>query len=291
MKSLLFTVAFLSFLISSAAATELKLNALKVACAQIDVTDNPAVNIAKILSFISKAAEQDVAIVLFPETALSGYAPYHFKDKPIPAKEILESGLEQVRQKAAETGVHVVLGTSSYENGGVYNIVYYIDGSGEIIGSHDKTHGTGGKYYLRGREVRTFELQGMTFGMQICYDARFPEAWRMQALEGADVIFHVSHAAGGGAWKTPVWEAHVRSRAAENGFWVVSCNVSGPVQAGKSYIVSPRGLMMAESNQEVEEMITAVIDLAEAKRGILWSRRKDIYRVAPMEGAEPEQAP
>jgi 5-aminopentanamidase len=291
MKFQLFTGAFLFFLLGSAAAAELNINALKVACAQIDVTDDPLINTAKILSFIDKAASQDVQIVLFPETALSGYAPYHFIDKPIPGKEVLESGLEKVCKKAAETGVHVVLGTSSYENGGVYNIVYYIDGSGEIIGSHDKTHGTGGKYYLKGREVRTFETQGMKFGMQVCYDARFPEAWRMQALEGADVIFHVSHAAGGGAWKTPVWEAHVRSRAAENGIWVVSCNVSGPIQAGKSYIVSPRGLMMAESNQEVEEMITAVIDLSEAKRGILYSRRKDIYRVAPMESSEPEQAP
>ena len=246
---------------------KLNLNALKVGCAQIDMTDDPAANLAKILSFIDKAVSQDVQILVFPETALSGYAPYHFADKPMPSREVLEAGLAQVQRKAAETGVHVVLGTSAYADGGVYNIVYYIDGNGGIVGSHAKTHGTGGKYYLKGKEVKTFEVEGMKFGMQICYDARFPEAWRMQALEGAQVIFHVSHAAGGDAWKTPVWEAHVRSRAAENGFWVVSCNVSGPVQAGKSYIVDPRGLMMAESNQEMEEMITAVIDLSQAKRG------------------------
>lgn len=287
MKSLLFTVAFLAVWISHAAAGKLELNSLKVGCAQIDVTDDPRINTAKILSFIDKADSQGVEIVLFPETALSGYAPYHFKDRPIPDKEILDSGLAEVRRKAAETGVHVVLGTTAYEDGGVYNIVYYIDGRGEIIGSHAKTHGTGGKYYLRGKEVKTFELDGMTFGLQICYDARFPEAWRMQALEGADVIFHVSHAAGGDAWKIPVWEAHVRSRAAENGFWVVSCNVSGPVQAGKSYIVNPRGLLLAESNQEVEELITAVIDLSQARRGILHSRRTDIYRIAPVEDSAP----
>ena len=254
---------------------------IKVGCAQIDVTDKVQVNLEKILSFIEKADSQGVQILLFPETALSGYRPYHFKEKPFPEREVLEKSLEKVCRKTGEKGMHVVLGTTSYEDGGLYNIVYFIDNRGEIIASHAKTHGTGGKYFLAGKEVRTFELNGMRFGLQICYDARFPEAWRMQALDGAKVIFHVSHAAGGDAWKIPVWEAHVRSRAAENGFWVVSCNTSGPIQAGKSYIVDPDGLLIAESNQEKEELITGVIDLSRSNWGNINNRRTDIYKLLP----------
>jgi predicted amidohydrolase len=105
-------------------------------------------------------------------------------------------------------------------------------------------------------------------------------------MNGARVIFHISHAAGGGAWKTPVWEAHVRSRAAENAIWVVSGNCAGPVQAGKSYIATPRGLLAAESNQELEELVTGMVDPRTAGRGILWSRRPDIYQLIPADTLE-----
>ena len=278
-----FFPALLSTLLclSTGAAEDFGSGPFKAGCAQIGVTDNVQANLEKILAYIHKAHSQGVKILLFPETALSGYRPYHFKDKPFPSKETLESALERVCRQARETGIWLVLGTSSYEDGGIYNIVYLIDNKGEIRASHAKTHGTGGRYFKAGKEVRTFELAGMKFGMQICYDARFPEAWRMQALEGAGVIFHVSHAAGGDAWKIPVWEGHLRSRAAENGFWVVSCNTSGPVQAGKSYIIDPVGLLVAESNQEKEELITGIVDLSRASRGILHSRRTDIYKLIP----------
>ncbi|MFH1068006.1 MAG: carbon-nitrogen hydrolase family protein [Candidatus Glassbacteria bacterium] len=278
-----FVFLFIALTVSTASADDFSAGPVKVGCAQIPVTDDVQVNLEKILSYIAKADSQGVRIVLFPETALSGYRPYHFENKPLPAREILEKALAKVCAEAAGKNINVVVGTTAYADSGVYNIVYFIDQTGKIIASHEKTHGTGNKDYLAGREVRTFETGGLKFGMQVCYDARFPEAWRMQALAGAKVIFHVSFAAGGDAWKTPVWEAHVRSRAAENGIWVVSCNTSGPVQAGKSYIVDPDGLLVAESNQEREELITGVIDLSRKTGGILYSRRKDIYRLFPIE--------
>jgi len=281
MKKLILIFFSLAVSISTSLANDFSSGPIKVGCAQIGVTDNVQVNLEKILSYIEKADSQGVQILLFPETALSGYRPYHFKDKPFPEKEVLEKGLEMVCLKTREKGMHIVLGTTSYEDGGLYNIVYFIDDRGKIVASHAKTHGTGDKYFLAGKEIRTFELKGMRFGMQICYDARFPEAWRMQALDGAKVIFHVSHAAGGDAWKIPVWEAHIRSRAAENGIWVVSCNTSGPIQAGKSYIVDPDGLLIAESNQEKEELITGIIDLSKSNRGNINNRRTDIYKLWP----------
>jgi predicted amidohydrolase len=250
-------------------------------CAQIFVTDNVQANLEKIVSYIHKADSQGVEILLFPETALSGYRPLHFKDKPFPPRDVLEAALEQVRREARETGMRIVLGTSAYADSGVYNIAYFIDERGEIRASFAKAHGTGNKDFLAGREISTFQYQGFKYGLEICYDARFPEAWRQQALAGADVIFHISHAAGGDAWKTPVWEGHLRSRAAENQYWVVSCNCAGPVQAGKSYIIDPDGLLVAESNQEKEELITGRVDLTRPLRGILWSRRLDLYRVVP----------
>jgi len=279
-------VLYFSAGLPGAAADDFGGGPFKVGCAQIEVKDSVPANLEKILAFIHKADSQDVKILLFPETALSGYRPFHYKDRPFPSKEVLERALRRVCREARETGIHLVLGTSSYEEDGIYNTVYFIDNHGEIRAAYSKAHGTGGKYFRAGKEVSTFELSGMKFGMEICYDARFPEPWRIQALAGARVIFHVSHAAGGDSWKIPVWEGHLRSRAAENGFWVVSCNCSGPVQAGKSYIIDPNGLLVAESNQEKEELITGMVDLSRSNRGKINSRRTDLYRLIP--GDEPE---
>jgi predicted amidohydrolase len=253
----------------------------RAGCAQIFITGDVRANTDKVISFIRQADSLGLDIVLFPETALSGYFPLHYPQGDYPSGALLDSALIAVRDAARESGIWVVVGTSTQSDGRYYNMVYTIDNRGEIHSSYGKVHGTGGKDYGRWLEIKAFEDEGMRYGLQICYDARFPEAWRILALQGAQVVFHVSHAAGGDAWKTPVWEAHLRSRAAENNYWVVSCNCAGPVQAGKSYIVDPNGLLVAESNQEREEMITGTIDLSQAKRGILWSRRTDMYRLTP----------
>ena len=58
------------------------------------------------------------------------------------------------------------------------------------------------------------------------------------------------------------------------------------MQAGKSYIIDPNGLLIAESNQENEELITGMVDLSRSNRGKINSRRTDLYRLIP--GDEPE---
>jgi predicted amidohydrolase len=59
----------------------------------------------------------------------------------------------------------------------------------------------------------------------------------------------------------PVLAAHLRSRAAENGCFIVSANVSGPLQIVVSYIIDPLGLVLAQANQDCVEVITADLDL------------------------------
>ncbi len=248
-------------------------------CAQMTVTDRVADNLERAVRFIRRADSLGVELLLFPETALSGYRPLHFQDKPFPAREELEQALARVREETARAGIFVVIGTSDWRGDSLYNTAHLLGRDGAILATFDKLHGTGGAVYAAGRSFRPVELEGLKCGLQICYDARFPEPWRLLALEGVSVMLHISHAAGGDSWKIPVWEGHLRSRAAENGIWVVSCNCAGPVQAGKSYVIDPDGLLHAESNQDREELITAVVDPTRPLRGILWSRRDYLYRV------------
>jgi len=67
-------------------------------CAQIFVTDDVQKNLEKYVSFIHKADSLGVKILVFPETSLSGYGPGHYKDKPMPPREVMEDILRKVRE-------------------------------------------------------------------------------------------------------------------------------------------------------------------------------------------------
>lgn len=253
-------------------------------CAQIFFGADVQKNLEKILQFIQRADSQGVDVLIFPETALSGYASIDFRDTPFPSREVLDEALERVKEAARNAGMWVIIGTSTENQNGLYNVLHLIDERGEIRASYEKAHFTtdDDDIYQSGNKVRAYSVDGLDFGMQICFDLRFPEPWRMLALQGARVIFHSSYAAGGSSWKIPVMEGHLRSRAAENGVWVISCNKAGPVQMQKSFIIDPNGLLVSESNQDNEELITGVVDLRVRNRITTFDRRRtDIYSLNP----------
>ncbi len=283
---ILFTVLFTASGLLSAG--ELGDKAFRAACAQIFVSDNLETNLGKYLDFIARADEAGADLVVFPEASLSGYGPEHFKDGEIPSAEVLQAALDKVKDAAREHGIWVLAGTSSWRADGLYNDVIMIDRGGTERASYAKVQLTEGDvhFYQPGRELKPFTHESLSYGMQICFDIRFPEPWRVLALSGARVIFHSAMACGSGSWKIPVWEGHLRSRAAENGIWVVSCNAAGPIQMGRSYIIDPDGLVVAGSNQDREELITGLVDLSKQSTVGVASRRTDLYRLLPVDNAE-----
>lgn len=270
------------------AAAEIGDKPFRAACAQIFVTGDVEVNTQKYLDFIRQADEAGADLVVFPEASLSGYGPEHFRDSEMPSRKVLEAALGKVRNAAREHSIWVIAGTSNWRDGGLYNDIIMIDDTGEVRSTYAKVQLTGGdkQYYQPGMELKAYSAGAMQYGMQICFDIRFPEPWRVQALMGARVIFHAAQACGNHSWKIPVWEGHLRSRAAENGIWVVSCNAAGPIQMGKSYIIDPDGLLVAESNQDSEELITGMVDLSKQNRVGVDTRRTDLYRLLPVDDNE-----
>ena len=236
---------------------------LRVAAAQIRITDQIGENLDGIVKTMRRCSADAVEVLLFPETALTGYSPAIGHGREPGEWPAIEEGLQAIARLAQELGIGVIVGSEAWEDGIWVNRLYAYSETGRTVATYDKVHLTNSdtRYYVPGTANRIVEMKGVTIGLQICYDARFPEGYRSLLHQGAEVIMQGFHGAGKDTWKVPVLAAHLRSRAAESGCFVVAANVAGPLQIVASQIIDPLGLVLAQANQDCEEVIQADLDL------------------------------
>jgi len=236
---------------------------LRVAAAQIAIGADIAANLAAIRAAMQHCAEQGAALAVFPETALTGYSPAIGHGRPAAHWPEVQAALEALQAEAQRLTLGLVVGSEAWEDDSWVNRLYAFSAQGEELARYDKVHLTrpDTAYYRAGWVNPVFDFQGVRIGLQICYDARFPEGYRDLLSQGAEVIAQGFYGAGGPTWKAPVLGAHLRSRAAENGCFVVAANVSGPLQIVVSQIVDPLGLVLAQANQDCAEIIVADLRL------------------------------
>lgn len=252
---------------------------LTVGAAQIFVTPDIDQNYRKIVTYIKKAALKKVDLVAFPECALSGYGPLDH-DSPDDVDFLLLKGrLTDLKKVIAQHQIMVVLGTATVKQKQVYNSALLFNRSGKVQGEYHKLHLFPGDkvFYQPGNSLPLFRIQRQLIGLQICFDIRFPESWQTLALNGARLVIHISNACKRDTWKIPVWEGHLRSRAAENGIFVLSVNAAGPQQMGISQIIDPDGLVMSRTRKDATGLVTAQLDMSRAQHLFLKQRRIDIY--------------
>jgi deaminated glutathione amidase len=236
---------------------------LRVAAAQIPIHADMDRNLEQIMRAMRGCAALGAELAVFPETALTGYAPAIGSGRDSAQWSEIVSRLERIRALAGALGLWTVVGTDAWEEGAWYNRLYVYSAQGVQVTTYDKMHlmDTDTHYYRSGKCPTLFEIRGIRVGLQICYDVRFPEGYRTLLRQGTQVVVQGFYGAGGNTWKVPVLAAHLRSRAAENGCFMVAANVSGPLQIVTSQIIDPLGLVLAEANQDHDELIVADLDL------------------------------
>lgn len=270
---------------------------LRTAVMQLNSRDNPAENLATVERFLDRAADMGAQFVGLPEfwTYLGPYAGFAEAAQTIPGPAI-----ERLQEKARRHRM-IVHGGSIIErhpglNGKFYNTSVLINRNGEISARYRKIHlfdvdlANGEKHHeseriAPGDKIVTAEVDGVTFGLSVCYDLRFPELFRALALRGAQILMVPA----GFTLHTgrDHWEVLLRARAIEN-----LCYVVAPAHVGKyppnrecfgrSMIVDPWGLVLAQA-QDMPTVIMADIDLAQIERAraqlpSLEHRRPEIYR-------------
>jgi len=270
---------------------------LRTVVIQVNARDNPAENLSNVERFLDQAADLRAQFVCLPEfwTYLGPYSGFDGAAQTIPGPVV------ELLQEKARKHKMIVHGGSIIERdpqltGKFYNTSLLINRDGEIVARYRKIHlfdvnlANGEKHYeseriAPGNDIVTAEIDGINFGLTICYDLRFPELYRLLALKGAQIILVPA----GFTLHTgrDHWEVLLRARAIEN-----LCYVVAPAQVGtyppnrqcfeRSMIVNPWGLVLAQA-QDTPTVIMADIDLAQIEQAraqipSLENRRPAVYK-------------
>lgn len=266
---------------SDSIACEDIMSNFRIAAYQMNVSADLDANYIRIINGIERAAAGSADMLALPECALSGYPPLHYDSKDdIDVVRIAELN-DEVRSVAKSNDIWVILGTILMSSEGLLNSALVISNEGEVVGRYDKLHlmPDDKKFFAPGTGTRVFNNGDITFGVTICYDARFPEPFRYLREQGAELIVNISNACGGDTWKAPVLEGTYRTRASENSCFLAAVNAAGPLQMATSRICDPWGLDLASANQDCEEMIFADIDTSDTINGYFHDRRTDQFHI------------
>ncbi|WP_051792898.1 carbon-nitrogen hydrolase family protein [Amycolatopsis jejuensis] len=258
----------------------------------------PAKNAKRMADFVRRERDEYGAdLVVFPELANTGYVQSPRDDEyaeqlytasePVPGPTT-----DALGEAARETGTYVVAGISQRHPvipEVLYNSAVLLDPSGEVAGIHHKVHACRDEkeYYIAGDTVDVYETELGAIALNLCYDVRFPELARVQALGGAEIIVSL--------WASAVQPGKVppdsiiqrcATRGMENAVFFLGCNRTGTdgdqVFYGRSAIAGPSGDTLAASGTDQEEAVRATMRAADlrAQRRYLTlyrDRRPELY--------------
>jgi predicted amidohydrolase len=238
-------------------------------------------HLAAVTELLLEAASRDSDLAVLPEHL-------NIVGAPVPTAEACRAGAEtldgpfttSIRRLAASHRIAIVLPIYRCdESGHLRNTAVVIDKTGGVVGCYDKVHPTRAemeKGIVAGDTWPVFELDFGKVGVMICHDNSFVESARCLALHGAEIIAwpHVQS-----GWGDVVWDITLRSRAIDNGVYVVSScfAVRGDgawrpgMMVGRSGVVGQDGFILAEMSREVG-VATATVDLAQPRLVHSWTR-------------------
>lgn len=284
---------------------------VKVGIVQMQCSDDPAENMKNAVRKCGEAAALGAEVVCLPELFLSRYFcqtedPAQFKL----AESIPGPSTATLERLAKERDVVIIASLFEVRTAGLYNnTVAVLDGKRGYAGKYRKMHIPDDpryyeKYYFAPGDLgfKTFDTSKGKLGTLICWDQWYPEAARLTALQGAQILFyptaigwHPSEREQYGTQQHGAWEVSQRAHAVANGCFVVSVNRTGFEPApdgtgpedgikfwGQSFVVAPDGSIVQRASTDNEEVFVVELDLTmigEIRHGwpFFRDRRIDAY--------------
>ena len=263
---------------------------MKVAVVQFKASTNKEINLQKIISYISKAATNHATLCTFPE-----FMMFYTNSKQTPkqlaelAETIHGNFVTQIAKAAKENHIQVIgsFYEKSKKKNRVYDTAFVINESGKVISTYRKIHlydalgfRESDKMVPGSKITKPVNTSIGKIGMMICYDLRFPEMSRSLALAGSEILVAPS------AWvkgnmKEDHWITINKTRAIENGCYVVAPDQVGNIYCGRSLVVDPYGKILLDMKKK-QGISYVDIDLDKVKQTrktlpLLKNRKPTVY--------------
>ena len=261
----------------------MKKGIVKVALIQQSCSANQQENVNKAAIMVTEAANRGAQIICLQELFKSRYFPQFVDIRKYDWAEPIPGPTTEIFQLLAkELGVTLIVSIYEYAMDGVYfNTVVVFDADGSYLGKYRKNHipeapQYNEKYYFTPGNMNypVFKTKFGTVGVLICFDQWFPEASRIVALKGADIVFYPS--AIGSEEDDPdldtsePWMTVIRANGICNNIFVAAVNRVGEEEGmsfyGGSFISGPWGEILKESKASEDEIIIASCDFRKVKR-------------------------
>ena len=289
-------------------ATVADQDAVRVGLVQMRMGVDPGENLARAIDGVRAAAAQGATLVCLPELFRSRYfcqsedSAFFDLAEPVPGPST--ATLERLAKE-----LRITLVASLFERrapGLFHNTAAVLDREAGYVGKYRKMHIPDDpryyeKYYFTPGDLgfRAFDTGAGRIGVLVCWDQWYPEAARLTALQGADVLlyptaigWHPEERAELGAAQHDAWETAQRAHAIANGCYVVAVNRTGfePDPAGsggiqfwgQSFVAGPDGRVLARAPSDAEAVLVVEIDRARVQQQrVGWpffrDRRIDAY--------------
>ena len=257
---------------------------MRCCSAQIGSTwETPDQTLETVDNCFFRAARHGAALIAFPEQFATGWDPCSVKNTGDTTGTIV-TGLRNLAKK------HAIAVIGSFRETCLpkpRNTAIAIDRNGTVLATYSKIHlfapGREDQAFSPGTGLATFTLEGVTIGLAICYDLRFPELFRLYRQRGVHAVIVPA------AWpknRLKHWELFIQARAAENQMYVAGVNTTGttPVDgyAGSSLTADPHGAIIARAGAERELLYYEIDPLAVEKARMDFpverDRKDDLYR-------------
>ena len=244
---------------------------MKVAAVQMKCSPDQSENFSRAASLIRAATQQGAELVVLPELFASLGRPSHMRE----IAEPLDGPTLAWAQSTAQTSKCALIAGSFIERDGdaLFNTSIAVGTDGALLGSYRKIHlfdfdieGARSKEsetFSSGTDPVVVDINGLRVGLTICYDLRFPELFRAEADQGADII--VVPAAFTEATGRDHWELLLRARAVENQTMIIAAaqwgtSPDGIDRYGHSLIIDAWGRVLADADPDNDTVVVAEFD-------------------------------
>ena len=275
---------------------------LKIGLVQMTCSSDPDQNFEKTVRKIREAAEQGAKVVCLQELFRS---LYFCQREDVASFDLAESipgpSVEALGRLSRELGVVIIASLFEKRAAGLYhNTAVLLDPKEGLAGTYRKMHIPDDPYYYEkfyftpgDLGFRSHRTSAGNLGVLICWDQWFPEAARLTALAGADIVFYPTaigwlqgETQAMNAAQHSAWETVQRGHSVANGVFVAAVNrvgVEGALQFwGQSFVADPFGRVLARASASEEETLLVDCDLStieETRRNwpFLRDRRVEAY--------------